>query len=117
RGEDVLRAGAVGGQEALFLALEMLVEGDRRDTREGAQRFDAHRLVSALGRQRDHRVHQPLALAALQRPARHPRIRAAIARRGGRLGPCSRPGALTVRRHTPQLYALAASPAATPATT
>jgi hypothetical protein len=80
--EHALAAVPVGGQETLFLALELLVEGDRRDARVGAQIGDAHRRVSPLDRQLDYRVYEPFALSSLQPSARHARVQAAIAPRG-----------------------------------
>ena len=54
-----------GGQEALLLVLEVLVEGAARDAGELDQVGDLGRLVALLGDCRDHRPEEPLALAAV----------------------------------------------------
>src|SRR4029077_5825884 len=61
----------IGAHQAVFLALELLVEGRARNARLGAHLRDAHALISGLGAELDHRAHKALTLGRLWRIARH----------------------------------------------
>ena len=63
--EAACRGGAIGGEQAIFLALELLVEGRARDARARTHLGDAGVLVADLGGEVDHRLDQPLALGRL----------------------------------------------------
>ena len=59
------RRGVEGGEEAVFLVLELLVEGRPRDPRTGEHVLDRQRVVADVDDRLDHRGQQPLALNRL----------------------------------------------------
>ena len=70
RVEDVGLDHLVGGDEAVLLALEVLVEGAAGDLRRGGDTGDRGRVVAVLGDRLDHAVEQPLALVLGDEDAR-----------------------------------------------
>ena len=94
-GQQAFGRGAVGGQQALFLVLELLVEGRARDAGLGADLRDADRLRAQLRRQADDRVEQAL-------PLRAPLGAAATGAGGLRPAPGSRRAWLNLRSHCPR---------------